>query len=53
MTKNTSIIFPCWKCGAPDSRQPDHAQGCPQLEPVSKESLIELARKVEEGWAKR
>lgn len=40
----------CWNCGAPDSRAPDHARGCPALPPVSKERLREIALECAAGW---
>lgn len=44
------MVYSCAFCGAPDSRQPDHARGCPALAPVSHERLFALALDVEAGW---
>jgi hypothetical protein len=44
-------VFPCWACGAPDARQPDHARGCPQLPPVPREIRLQLALEIEDAWA--
>lgn len=46
-------VFPCAFCGAPDSRQRDHAQGCPRLPSLSRERLLAIALEAEAGWARR
>jgi hypothetical protein len=45
------IIFPCAYCGAPDSRDEKHQQGCPRFAPLSDGALLRLARRCEQGWA--
>jgi hypothetical protein len=45
------VIFPCMDCGAADSRDAAHAQGCPTLAPLSQDALIRIARRCERGWA--
>lgn len=42
---------PCIVCGAPDSRAPDHARGCPELPAVSKQEMLRIAQNCERGWA--
>jgi hypothetical protein len=44
-------VFPCVVCGAPDARQPDHARGCPKLNPVPAEKLLRIALQCEDAWA--
>lgn len=44
---------PCMVCGAPDSRAPDHARGCPELPAVSKQEMLRIAQNCERGWAER
>lgn len=43
---------PCWHCGAPDSRDPAHAGGCPKLPPVAPEQMLRIALACERGWAR-
>lgn len=45
------IVFPCAFCGAADSRDARHAQGCPRFAQPSKDELIRAARACERGWA--
>jgi hypothetical protein len=40
----------CPHCGAADSRDANHARGCPRLPQPSKERLLELADACERGW---
>lgn len=46
-----SIIFPCPYCGAADSRDRAHQQGCPRFPPLSQDQLLRLARNCERLWA--
>lgn len=46
-----ALDVPCCYCGAPDSRAPDHARGCPELKPVSKAEMLRIAQNCERGWA--
>ena len=43
-------VFPCWYCGAPDSRDRRHQRGCPTLPKPTMQELLECAHAVEEGW---
>jgi hypothetical protein len=40
----------CEHCGAADSRDANHARGCPKLPQLSTERLLELALACERGW---
>lgn len=44
-------IFPCADCGAPDSRDEAHAQGCPTVEPLSDEQVARIYQNVIRLWA--
>lgn len=43
-------IFPCAFCPAKDSRQADHATGCPKFKDLSRDELVAIARNVERAW---
>jgi hypothetical protein len=48
--RRAAKIFPCAFCPAKDSRQPDHATGCPRFPDLSRDELVAIARNVERAW---
>lgn len=49
--RSVSMIVACWKCGASDCRGPSHKQGCPELAPVPKARLLQIAAECYGGEA--
>lgn len=46
-----SIIFPCGYCGARDSRDAEHSQGCPTLPRVDDKAMREMLQRCCAAWA--
>ena len=44
-------IFPCADCGARDSRDESHQQGCPTLPPLSDAQIARIYQNVVRLWA--
>jgi hypothetical protein len=48
--RRVAFIHPCPTCGAEDSRDDNHKQGCPRLPRVSAAEMHRLSALVIEGW---